>query len=202
MFSIKLFWGSIICLSYAYFLTVPDPVYAYKRYAYTKTCITSWVCLLISGLKLMFHWKAHLLIFLRSSFSYLADTFTSWMWARFCFEYNQEQEQDSVLSIIEKYKFNPSIKLLKSKNKGLSSSFSFKFTIISEVKKSINNLDRKKTSQKEDICTSILKTNPERVWYIYQCIKRRLSYLKKTIDPLAFFQTSQKYMKGVFMINC
>ena len=36
----------------------------------------------------------------------------------------------------------------------------------------------------------------------YQHIKRSLSYLKKIIDPLAFFQTSRKYMKGVFMTNC
>ena len=35
--------------------------------------ITSWACLLGSGLKLIFHWKAHLLIFFRSSFNSLAE---------------------------------------------------------------------------------------------------------------------------------
>ena len=40
--------------------------------------ITSWACLLGSGLKLIFHWKAHLLIFFRSSFNSLAEAFTSW----------------------------------------------------------------------------------------------------------------------------
>ena len=41
--------------------------------------ITSWVCLLRSGLKLIFHWKAKLLICLRSSFSFSAGRFTSWV---------------------------------------------------------------------------------------------------------------------------
>ena len=35
----------------------------------------------------------------------------------------------------------------------------------------------------------------------YQYIKRSLSYLNKFIDPLGFFQTSRKYMTGVFMTN-
>ena len=77
------------------------------------------------------------------------------------YECNKSQEQDPVLNIIEKCKFHPSIKLIQSKNKGLSSSFSFKFATINEVKKSINNLDPKKASQKEDICTSILKANAD-----------------------------------------
>ena len=75
---------------------------------------------------------------------------------------NKSQEQDPVLNIIEKYQFHPRIKLIKSKNKGLSSSFSFKFAIIDEVKKSIKNLDPKKESRKkQDICISILKTNAD-----------------------------------------
>ena len=78
-------------------------------------------------------------------------------------ECNKSQEQDSVLNIIEKYKFHPIIKLIKSKNKGLSSSFSFKFAATNEVKKSINNLDPKKASEKEDICTGNLKTNEDYV---------------------------------------
>ena len=77
-------------------------------------------------------------------------------------ECNKSQEQDPALNIIEKYKFHPRTKLINSKNKGLSSSFSFKFAIINEVKKSINNLDPKKEfRKKEDICISILKTNTD-----------------------------------------
>ena len=117
-------------------------------------------------------------------------------------ECNKSQEQDSVLNIIEEYKFHPIIKLIKSKNKGLSSSFSFKFAATNEVKKSINNLDPKKASEKEDICTGILKTNEDYVCNdidvsissstfpnqlkeadINQHIKRSLSYLKKIIGP-------------------
>ena len=41
--------------------------------------ITSWACLLTSGLKLNFHWKVQFLIFLRSTFSTLGDTFTWWV---------------------------------------------------------------------------------------------------------------------------
>ena len=73
------------------------------------------------------------------------------------YECNKSEEQDSVLNIIEKFMFHPSIKLIKSKIKGLSSSFNFKFATINEVKKSITNLDPKTTSQKEDICICIFK---------------------------------------------
>ena len=129
------------------------------------------------------------------------------------YECDKSQEQDPILNIIEKFKFHPSIKLIKSKSKGLSSSFSFKFATIYEVKKSINNLDPKKASHKEDICTSILKANADffasyvnndmnvsvssltfpnhfEEADIIPAHKISLSYLKKIIDPLAFFQTS------------
>ena len=36
------------------------------------------------------------------------------------YECNKSQEQDPVFNAIEKYKFHPSIKFIKSKNKGLS----------------------------------------------------------------------------------
>ena len=64
------------------------------------------------------------------------------------YECNKSQEQDSALNIIEKYKFHPCIKLIKSKNEGLSSSFSFRFATIKEVEKSISILDPKKASQR------------------------------------------------------
>ena len=40
--------------------------------------ITSCACLLGSGLKLIFHWNAHLFIFFRSSFKFFADKVISW----------------------------------------------------------------------------------------------------------------------------
>ena len=64
------------------------------------------------------------------------------------YECNKSQEQDPVLNIIEKYKFHPSIKLIKSKNKGLSSSFSFTFVKINEVKTSTNLILRKNLKKK------------------------------------------------------
>ena len=63
---------------------------------------------------------------------------------------NKSQKQDTVLNINEKYNFHSSIKPIKSRNKGLSSSLSFKFATINEVKKPINNLDPRKASQIED----------------------------------------------------
>ena len=130
-----------------------------------------------------------------------------------------------VLNIIKKYKFHPSIKLIKSKNKGLSSSFSFKFATINEVKKSINNLDPKKASQKEDICTSILKANAD-FFASYVCNdinasissstfpnqlkeadiipahKKKSKLSKENYRPISILPNISKYMKGVFMTNC
>ena len=40
--------------------------------------MTPWACLLESGLKLIFHWKAQSLTFFKSSFNSLAEVFTSW----------------------------------------------------------------------------------------------------------------------------
>ena len=40
--------------------------------------MTTWACLLGSGLKLIFHWKAQLLTFFKSSFNPLAEVFISW----------------------------------------------------------------------------------------------------------------------------
>ena len=40
--------------------------------------IFSWACLLRPGLKVIFYWKTHLLIFFRLSFNSLAEAFTSW----------------------------------------------------------------------------------------------------------------------------
>ena len=31
--------SSLICLVYAYFFRIPEPEYAYKRYAYKKRCM-------------------------------------------------------------------------------------------------------------------------------------------------------------------
>ena len=41
--------------------------------------MTSWACLLESGLNLIFHWKAQLLNFIKSLFKSFADEFILWM---------------------------------------------------------------------------------------------------------------------------
>ena len=73
---------------------------------------------------------------------------------------NQEFEfiiKDPLLRIIEKYHNHPNIILIKTKNK--SQTFRFNETNFDEIKKSIQNLDPKKVSQKSDMNTNILRKN-------------------------------------------
>ena len=57
-------------------------------------------------------------------------------------------QQDPFLKILDKYKDHPSIKLIKAKNN--SQVFTFTEIGIKEVKKSIQSLDPKKATQKDD----------------------------------------------------
>ena len=66
-------------------------------------------------------------------------------------------EQDPILKILDKHKSHPSIKLIKAKND--SQVFKFSKIDIEEVKKSFQSLDLKKTAQKDDIKTNLLKKN-------------------------------------------
>ena len=66
-------------------------------------------------------------------------------------------EQDPILEILEKYKDHASIKLIKAKNN--SQFYKFSQIDIEEVKKSSQNLDPKKATQKDDIKTNLLKKN-------------------------------------------
>ena len=56
-------------------------------------------------------------------------------------------------------KYNPSITLIKSKNKNKPQLFRFRETNIDEMIKSIKNLDPKKESQKSDMNKNILRKN-------------------------------------------
>ena len=73
------------------------------------------------------------------------------------FEYSDSPAEDLLLRIIGKYHNRPSIKLIKFKNK--FQTFKFRETNIAEIKKFIENLDPKKTSQKSDTNTNILRKN-------------------------------------------
>ena len=64
-------------------------------------------------------------------------------------------EGNPVSSIIKKYQNQPSIKLIKTKNK--SKTFRFRKTNADEIKKFIEKLDPKKAFQKSDMSTNILK---------------------------------------------
>ena len=73
------------------------------------------------------------------------------------FEYSDSPEEDPLLRIIGKCQNHPSIKLIKSKNK--SQMFKFRETNTDEMKKSIENLDPKKASQKSDMNINIIRKN-------------------------------------------
>ena len=64
-------------------------------------------------------------------------------------------EEELVSSIIKKYRNNPSIKLIKTKNK--SKTFRFKKTNIDEIKKFIEKFYPKKAFQNFDRSTNFLK---------------------------------------------
>ena len=71
------------------------------------------------------------------------------------YESFDSSEEYPVSSIIKKYRNHPSIKLIKTKNKPKTFRFSEKNT--DDIKKFIEKLDPKKSSQKFDMSTDILK---------------------------------------------
>ena len=73
------------------------------------------------------------------------------------FEYLDPSEKDPLLRIIKKYQNHPSVKLIKANNK--SKTFRFRETNTNEIKKFIQNLGAKKTSQNSDMSTKVLKQN-------------------------------------------
>ena len=75
------------------------------------------------------------------------------------FKCSDSQEEDPLLRIIGKYQNHPGIKLIKSKNK--SQKFKFRDSNIDEIKKSIENFDPKKASQKSDMNTKIIRKNSD-----------------------------------------
>ena len=95
------------------------------------------------------------------------------------FEYSDSPEEDSLLRIIGKYQNHPSIKLIKSKNK--SQTFKFRETNTDEIKKSIENLDPQKTSQKSDMNTNIMTKNTTFLQNIHVMISMLLYVLESFV---------------------
>ena len=73
------------------------------------------------------------------------------------FEYSFSPEEDPLLRIIRKYQNHLRTKLIKSKNK--SQTFKFRQTNIDVIKKSMENLDPKKASQKNEMNTNVIRKN-------------------------------------------
>ena len=73
------------------------------------------------------------------------------------FEYSFSPEEDPLLRIIRKYQNHLRTKLIKAKNK--SQTFKFRQTNIDVIKKSIENLDPKKASQKNEMNTNVIRKN-------------------------------------------
>ena len=94
------------------------------------------------------------------------------------YESFDSSEENPVSSIIKKYQNHPSIKLVKTKNK--SKTFRFKETNTNEIKKFVEKLDPKKTSQKFDMSTNILKMNTA------FCVKYIYNYINVLICSLKF----------------
>ena len=70
------------------------------------------------------------------------------------YESFDSSEGNPVSSIIKKNQNDPSIKLIKTKNK--SKTFRLRKTNTDEIKKFIEKLDPKKASEKSDMSTNIL----------------------------------------------
>ena len=121
------------------------------------------------------------------------------------------------------YKYYSWISKSKSKNKSQASKF--RDTNTDEIKKSIENFDPKKASQKSDMNANITRkivaflqnvyivvsmllfvlqssimNSKRQILFLY--IKRCQNYLKKIIDLSVFFQISSRFMKDAYMIEC
>ena len=130
-------------------------------------------------------------------------------------------EQDPILKILGKYKDHPSIKLIKAKSN--SQFYKFSQIDIEEVKKSFQNLDPKKATQKDDIKTNLLKKNVD-LFAKYTCddisdsirsskfpnelkqaeiipAQKSQSFLSKIIDLSVSFQMFLRFMKGACTIK-
>ena len=73
--------------------------------------------------------------------------------------FNANDIDDPVLRVIEKYKNQPSIKLIKTSNENKNISFRFPEIQATEIKDELKNLDCSKASQGSDIPANIFKNN-------------------------------------------
>ena len=115
---------------------------------------------------------------------------------------NTNGSDDPVLTAIEKYKNQPSIKLTKTISENVS--FCFQEIQAIEIEKELQNLGCSKASQDSDIPTKIIKDNidifaPVLLTEFNESLK--LSRFPDSTFPLAYFRICQKYLKDAFINN-
>lgn len=74
---------------------------------------------------------------------------------------NNNNINDPLESLVDKYKYHPSIQAIRDQNIHTNSTFTFSEVIPSEIKKVIKQLDTNKATQITDIPTKIIKTNDD-----------------------------------------
>ena len=136
---------------------------------------------------------------------------------------NVGNDNEPILSYINKFKNHPSIKVRKSRKKE-EQTFTFSYVSYQEVLNKIRKLQTATTIQQIDIPAKILKENSEvfvryfhkntnfciensifpsdlKVADVTPAFKRNQRLQKITTDPLAFYQIYLKYMNDVFTIK-
>ena len=137
---------------------------------------------------------------------------------------NVGNDNEPILSYINKFKNHPSIKVRKSRKKE-EQTFTFSYVSYQEVLNKIRKLQTATTIQQIDIPAKILKENSEvfvryfhkntnfciensifpsdlKVADVTPAFKRNQRLQKITTDPLAFYLIYLKYMKDVFTTKC
>ena len=104
----------------------------------------------------------------------LAETFNSFfssMFDKFKIEYdinrqaNMSSDPDTVMQLLEIFKYHPSILKIKEFMTDKGMSFSFNYTTQEKTYKTLQNLDKQKTSQENDILVKIIKSRNDIFFY-------------------------------------
>ena len=131
---------------------------------------------------------------------------------------------DPVIGVIETFNYHQSILKIKEFMTDNGMLFSFSYTTQEKTYKMLQNLDKTKTCQENDVPVKILKShvyfltlyiitsithcsvqffpqNCKRL-ILYPFIKIRANLILKVLVPLVSFPFSPKLMKGVCLIKC
>ena len=107
---------------------------------------------------------------------------------------NPDQFEDPVLKANGKYKYHPSIKVIKKKN--LNKTFTFQTISRSDIKKEILHLDNSKAIQGSDIPIKIIKQNVDiSTEYLFNEFEKSLEKSEYT-SPFKFADITPVHEKG------